>query len=56
MDERLYAEELHAMRRVIFDVYRSLDIRFLIKATGMRLGLLIDSGSYPNTEIERRIL
>jgi hypothetical protein len=56
MDERLYAEELHAMRGAIFDVYRSLGSRFLIKATRMRFGLLVDVGSYANAEIERRIL
>ena len=27
-----------------------------LKATGMRLGLLVNFGSYPNAEIERRIL
>ena len=26
-----------------------------LKATGMRLGLLVNFGSYPNAEIERRI-
>ena len=27
-----------------------------LKATGMKLGLLVNFGSYPNAEIERRIL
>ena len=27
-----------------------------LKATGMRLGLLVNFGSYPNAEVERRIL
>jgi len=27
-----------------------------LKATGMKLGLLVNFGSYPNAEVERRIL
>jgi GxxExxY protein len=27
-----------------------------LKATGMRLGLLVNFGSYPNAEVERRVL
>jgi GxxExxY protein len=27
-----------------------------LKATGMRLGLLVNFGSYPNAKVERRIL
>ena len=27
-----------------------------LKATGMKLGLLVNFGSYPNVEVERRIL
>ena len=125
MDELLYAEESHAIRGAIFDVYQEMGSCFLesvyeeclekefnrrklpcvprvelkltykgelllqtykpdfvcfgkiivelkavkaiapeheaqllndLKATGMGLGLLVNFGSYPNAEVERRVL
>jgi GxxExxY protein len=69
MEELPCAEESHAIRGSIFDVNRvelnavrkiaperEAQLLDYLKATGMRPGLLVNFGSYPNSEVERRIL
>ena len=58
MEELLSAEKSYAIRGAIFDVYREMGSGFLepVNATGMKLGLLANFGSYSNAEVERRIL
>ena len=46
--------ELKAVRELAPD--HEAQLLNYLKATGMRLGLLANFGSYPNAEVERRIL
>jgi hypothetical protein len=71
VDERVLAEETSAVRGAIFEVYREMGSGFLesvyegwheaqlmnyLKATGMKRALLVNFGSYPSAEVERKIL
>ena len=51
MEKLLYAEESYAIRAAIFDVYREMGSGFLEPVYQKCL-----FGSYPNAEVERRIL
>ena len=71
MDEKLiYEEETYAIRGAIFEVYKTLGDGYLedvhqkhsaqlmnyLKATGYKLGLLVNFGAYPKAEIRRIVV
>ena len=48
----IFEEETYVIRGAVFGVYKEMGFGFL-KATNLKLGLLINFGSQPKVQIER---
>ena len=64
-DELVYEEESSALRGAVFIEIKSVEkihpkheaqLMNYLKATGLRLGFLVNFGSYPKVDIRRRVL